>query len=75
MAKASTIAALAVIVSTPALLGFASGSMPATSLGLWYLASLVVVGTGVHIVRWLVSSYSAISAQKAKNGEEPPSQA
>jgi hypothetical protein len=70
MTKASTIAALAVIVSAPALLGFASGSMPATSLGLWYLASLVVVGSGVHLVKWLVTSYSAISAQKAKDDEE-----
>jgi hypothetical protein len=44
--------------------------MPATSLGLWYLASLVVVGSGVHLVKRLVASYSAISAQKAKDDKE-----
>lgn len=54
-------AALAVVVCTPALILFASGNMTAFELGLWYLYALAVVGVGVHVLQRLVSRYSAIA--------------
>lgn len=65
--KPSTIAALAVLVCTPALVSFASGGMPAMSLGLWYLGALVLVGAGAHLLQRVVSHYSEQAKQDARD--------
>ena len=70
MTKPSTIAALAVIVCTPALVSFASGGMAAMSLGLWYLGALVLVGVGAHLLQRVVSHYSEQARQDARDAAE-----
>ena len=70
MTKPSTIATLAVIVCTPALVSFASGAMTATSLGLWYLGALVLVGAGAHLLQRLVSHYGSEQAKQEPGAEE-----
>lgn len=68
MTKPSTVAALAVLVCTPALVSFASGSMSATSLAIWYLVALALVGAGAHLLGRLVSRYSDEQAKGTDEG-------
>lgn len=68
MTKPSTIAALSVLVCTPALVSFASGNMSATSLGLWYLGALVLVAVGAHLLQWLASRYANEEAKDGGDG-------
>jgi hypothetical protein len=58
MTKPSTVAAISVLVCTPALISFASGTTTAMSLGIWYLASLLGVAAGAHLLQRLVTSYT-----------------
>ena len=70
MTKPTTVAALAIVVCIPALISFASGNMPAFDLGLWYLAALVVIGAGAHVLQRLVSRYSEMADRAAKTEGE-----
>jgi hypothetical protein len=69
MTKPTTVAALAVIVCTPALVSFATGNIPALDLALWYLVALVVVGVGMHVLWRLTSRYSAGPEGKTAESE------
>lgn len=64
MTKPTTVAALAVIVCTPALVSFASGNLPALDLALWYLGALAVTGAGMHVLQWLITRYSTGQGDK-----------
>lgn len=44
--------------------------MPAFDLGLWYLAALVVIGAGAHVLQRLVSRYSEMADRAAKTETE-----
>lgn len=59
MTRPSTIAALAAIVCAPALAVFAEGRMTGFALAVWYLAALVVLAVGLHLVMVLWSHYDA----------------
>lgn len=63
MTRASTIAALAALVCTPALAVFAEGRMTGFALALWYLAALTVLAVGLHLVSALWSHYDAEAAE------------
>jgi len=71
MTKPSTIAAVAVLVCTPALVSFASGGISIVSLELWYLAALVLVAGGAYLLQWLVGSYGRSKDEADDERGEP----
>jgi uncharacterized membrane protein (DUF485 family) len=70
MTKPSTIAAVAVLVCTPALISFASGQMSPFELGLWYLVALLAVAVGAHILAALLSRYAQQAADRLARGDQ-----
>lgn len=71
MTRPSTVAALAAIVCAPALVAFAQGQMPGFSLALWYLAALVVLGTGLHLLSGLLSRYAGEVTERERPEPTP----
>ena len=69
MTKPTTVAALAVVICTPALISFAAGNLSPFSLALWYLGALILVGTGANVISRVISHYSLVN-EKAPDNEE-----
>ena len=62
--RALTVLALAILITTPALLRFAAGNLGAFSLSLWLLAGVVIAYGGLYVLGRIWSRYARPRGQQ-----------